>query len=274
MFDNLHSAMTRVRSEMMGSINEMLDTKLSVLESRVRDCSQDNVNNNVNNNANNNAIENIKLELHRYVHSELNSVTIALMNSMREQLEVFKINILSQLDNIRNSLPKNEPFVCSPSISNNLVVERKDESSIMMCEEEDVEVEAEVEEAEADTEVEEAEVEDEEVEAEVEEAEVDVEEENKFRPIEHGDKTYWVDKNFVVYKETDEGYEEIGTYDTETGNLDIEDADEENAIETTEFTYKGKTYYRDEDNNVYNEDSEEIGIWTGTVVKFIVKKSA
>jgi hypothetical protein len=82
-----------------------------------------------------------------------------------------------------------------------------------------------------------------------------------------------VDKNFVAYKETDEGYKEIGTYDTETGNLDIEDSDEENAIETTEFTYKGNTYYRDEDNNVYNEDGDEIGIWTGTVVKFIVKKS-
>ena len=76
----------------------------------------------------------------------------------------------------------------------------------------------------------------------------------------------------MVYKETDEGYEEIGTYDTETGNLDIEDADE--AIETTEFTYKGKTYYRDEDNNVYNEEGEEIGLWTGTVVKFSLKKSA
>ena len=138
MFDNLHSAMTRVRSELVGSINEMLDTKFSVLESRVRDCSQDNVNN-----VNNNAIENIKLELHRYVHSELNSVTIALMNKTREQLEVFKNNILFQLDNIRNSLPKNEPLVCSPSISNNLVVERKDESSIMMCEEEEGEEESE-----------------------------------------------------------------------------------------------------------------------------------
>jgi hypothetical protein len=132
----------------------------------------------------------------------------------------------------------------------------------MMCEEEEVEEEVEVE---VEEEVEEEE--------DVEETEVEETEENKFTPIEHNGKQYMVDKNFVAYKETDEGYKEIGTYDTETGNLDIEDSDEENAIETTEFTYKGNTYYRDEDNNVYNEDGDEIGIWTGTVVKFIVKKS-
>ena len=245
MFDNLHSAMTKARSDIIGSINNIFDNRFSLLESQVRDCSTAN-------NVGHNEIENIKLELHRYVHSELNSVTIALMNDTRAQFEVFKENIKNELQTIKNELVKKNdvPLVCSPSISNNLVVERKDESSIMMCEEEEVEVESEVE-------------------IEEEEAEP----QNKFSLVERNNKKYWVDENLVVYKETEEGYEEIGTYNTETGDLDIENEEkEEEAVETVEFTYKGTTYYRDQENNVYDEDGEEIGIWTGSVVKFSLKR--
>ena len=251
MLDNLHSAMTKARSEIMGSINNIFDNRFSLLESQVRDCS-------AMGSVGNNEIENIKLELHRYVHSELNSVTVALMNDTRAQFEVFKDNIKNELQSIKNELTKkNEaPLVCSPSISNNLVVERKDESSIMLCEEVEVDAEQEVE---SEVEVEE--------EQEVEE---EAEPENKFSLVERNNKKYWVDENLVVYKETEEGYEEIGTYNTETGDLDIEK--EEEGIETVEFTYKGVTYYRDQDNTVYNEDGDEIGLWTGSVVKFSLKR--
>jgi len=246
MFDNLHSAMTKARSDIIGSINNIFDNRFSLLESQVRDCSTPN-------NVGHNEIENIKLKLHRYVHSELNSVTIALMNDTRAQFEVFKENIKNELQSIKNELVKKNdvPLVCSPSISNNLVVERKDESSIMMCEEEEAEVESEVE---------------------IEEEE-EAEPQNKFSLVERNNKKYWVDENLVVYKETEEGYEEIGTYNTETGDLDIENEEkEEEAVETVEFTYKGVTYYRDQENTVYDEDGEEIGLWTGSVVKFSLKR--
>ena len=246
MFDNLHSAMTKARSDIIGSINNIFDNRFSLLESQVRDCSTPN-------NVGHNEIENIKLKLHRYVHSELNSVTIALMNDTRAQFEVFKENIKNELQSIKNELVKKNdvPLVCSPSISNNLVVERKDESSIMMCEEEEAEVESEVE---------------------IEEEE-EAEPQNKFSLVERNNKKYWVDENLVVYKETEEGYEEIGTYNTETGDLDIENEEkEEEAVETVEFTYKGVTYYRDQEHTVYDEDGEEIGLWTGSVVKFSLKR--
>jgi hypothetical protein len=238
--------MTKARSDIIGSINNIFDNRFSLLESQVRDCSTPN-------NVGHNEIENIKLKLHRYVHSELNSVTIALMNDTRAQFEVFKENIKNELQSIKNELVKKNdvPLVCSPSISNNLVVERKDESSIMMCEEEEAEVESEVE---------------------IEEEE-EAEPQNKFSLVERNNKKYWVDENLVVYKETEEGYEEIGTYNTETGDLDIENEEkEEEAVETVEFTYKCVTYYRDQENTVYDEDGEEIGLWTGSVVKFSLKR--
>jgi hypothetical protein len=259
MFDNLHSGMANMRNELLTSIHQLFDQKFAVLESRIRDCAvniapKESV-------APKESIEDIKAELHDYVHSELNSVVIALMKKTYDDLDDFKNKIRAEFAEAnRESKVQGLPIVSSPSISHNLVVERKqdeieeDTKTIMISEDVDVEVESA---------------------AEVEEDE-DEDEENKFSPLKVGDKTYWLDQNLVVYKEIDDGYVEIGTYDAESGELDIVDDDddeEEGAVETTEFTYKGKTYLRDEDNNVYNEDGEEIGIWTGTVVKFSIRSA-
>ena len=109
----------------------------------------------------------------------------------------------------------------------------------------------------------------------------DCESPTKFTPLEVDGTTYWLDNDHVVYKETDEGYEEIGSYDPETGEISIEDEDEDEetmeeveeeedeGVEAEEFKYKGKTYFRDGDNNVYNEDGEEVGTWTGSTIKFV-----
>jgi len=271
MFDNLHSGMVNMRNELMVSFQQLFDQKFAVLESHIRDYSAPS-------DTQKKTIDEIKLELHSYVHSELNSVVLALIKNTRDEFNDLKHTIRTEIESIisaREAKICNLPVTSSPSISHNLVVERKQEEedtkTIMISEDVDVEVKGEVE-VESEVGVEsEVDVESE-VESEVE-VEVESEVETKFSPLEVGDKTYWLDENLVVYKDTEEGYVEIGTYDAESGELDIEDDDEEEGIQTTEFTYKGKTYFRDEDNNVYNADGEEIGIWTGNVVKFVIRSA-
>jgi hypothetical protein len=81
---------------------------------------------------------------------------------------------------------------------------------------------------------------------------------------------YYMDDDNVVYTETEDGYEQVGTYDAKTDSLildeveeeDEEDDEEEEAIEVEDFLYKGKTYQRDSENNVY-EDGEQVGTWNG-----------
>ena len=47
-----------------------------------------------------------------------------------------------------------------------------------------------------------------------------------------------------------------------------EEAEEEEELELEEFTFKGKTYFKDDDNNVYNDDGEVIGRKVGPNVVF------
>jgi hypothetical protein len=89
-------------------------------------------------------------------------------------------------------------------------------------------------------------------------------------------KQYFMDAENSIYVETDEGYEEIGKYNptldciegTEEEEEEAEEAEEEEAeeeeeaVEVEEFIYKGKTYQRDNENNVY-EDGDHIGTWNG-----------
>jgi len=99
------------------------------------------------------------------------------------------------------------------------------------------EEDAEEEEEEVEEEEEEVEVEEEEVEEEATE-DVEVEEEEEEEEI-----------------EVEEGEGEV--------EEDAEEAEEEEeAIEVEEFEYKGKTYQRDAEGNVYL-DGEEIGTWNG-----------
>ena len=92
--------------------------------------------------------------------------------------------------------------------------------------------------------------------------------ENPLKPITIKGKPYFIDHDNAVYVETDEGYEEIGSYNQATKSLDLHDAaseeeeEEEEAVEVEDFEYKGKTYQRDADNNVYY-DGELVGTWNG-----------
>ncbi len=49
---------------------------------------------------------------------------------------------------------------------------------------------------------------------------------------------------------------------------EAEEEEEEEEAELEEFTFKGKTYYKDDDNNVYNDDGDLIGRKVGVNVVF------
>jgi hypothetical protein len=111
-------------------------------------------------------------------------------------------------------------------------------------------------------------IEESEDEAVVEEEEEE-DDENPLKPVTINGKPYFTDADNAVYVETDEGYEEIGTYNPSTKSLTLHDAGEEEeeeaeeeAIEVEDFVYKGKTYQRDSENNVYY-DGEAVGTWNG-----------
>lgn len=121
------------------------------------------------------------------------------------------------------------------------------------------------------------EVEEEEEEEEGEVVEEEEEEEDESPPLKKiviKSVTYYMDEDNAVYLETDDGYEQVGIYnpktdsveviedDEEEGEVEEEEEEEEEAVEVEEFTYKGKTYQRDSDNNVYL-DGDYIGTWNG-----------
>lgn len=102
------------------------------------------------------------------------------------------------------------------------------------------------------------------------EAEEDEEEDNSpdLQQVMIKGKQYFMDAENAVYVETDEGYEEIGKYNSAldciegTDDAEEEEVEDEEGIEVEEFSYKGKTYQRDSENNVY-DDGDHIGTWNG-----------
>jgi hypothetical protein len=99
---------------------------------------------------------------------------------------------------------------------------------------------------------------------EVEEAEEEVEEEPELKPITIKKVQYYIDSENNLYSETEDGYEQVGVYDPETKTIKPveEDESEDEGVEVEDFEYKGKTYQRDAENNVYL-DGEQVGTWNG-----------
>jgi hypothetical protein len=89
------------------------------------------------------------------------------------------------------------------------------------------------------------------------------------KPIKIDGKQYYIDEEQNVYSETMDGYEQVGIFDSKTKKLVVEEESndedneaEEEGIVVEDFVYKGKTYQRDEEGNVYL-DGEQIGTWNG-----------
>ena len=231
MSDFLHKVITTFRDSFKSSIFETIENKFAVLESQLRD-------------------QNINTT--NFVNKdEFNEVTSAL-NKIIPVIEDF-VSQKYLMDEMRNkvehltTMNEIKAVQYSPT-TKNIVIEHEPVANMKM---DGVWVGARPN----------------------EEVEIpDCESPTKFTPLEVDGTTYWLDNDHIVYKETDEGYEEIGSYDPETGEISMEDEEmeeEEEGVEMEEFKYKGKTYFRDEDNNVYNAEGEEVGTWTGTSVKFV-----
>jgi hypothetical protein len=144
--------------------------------------------------------------------------------------------------------------------------EASEETAEEVAEEESVEeavVEEVVEESEEEASVEKTVVEEESVkEAEKSEEEA---EEPELTPIRIKKVQYYIDSENNLYSETEDGYEQVGVYDPETKTIkpmEEEAESEDEGVEVEDFEYKGKTYQRDTENNVYL-DGEQIGTWNG-----------
>lgn len=120
---------------------------------------------------------------------------------------------------------------------------------------------------------------------EKEEVEADEESEEGIDPsslpnFKHKGVTYKRDTDNTLYSETEEGWEIVGTWDEKTKSIVVETASvedeaeaeaEEEDPELTEFIFKGKTYYLDEENAVFqstDEGYEQVGTWNGKKILF------
>ncbi len=136
---------------------------------------------------------------------------------------------------------------------------------LMLTEEESEVEEVVVEESEEEIVIEEEE------EGEVVEESEEVDDDDSSEPLKKvviKGQTYYMDEDNAVYHETEDGYEQVGTYNPKTDSVEViadeaeEAEEEEEAVEVEEFVFKGKTYQRDSDNNVYL-DGDHIGTWNG-----------
>ena len=160
--------------------------------------------------------------------------------------------------------------VVASSTSPTSPMEVETETEEEMETETDVEV-VEVVDDETVEDVEEEVVDDETVEEEEEEAEAVEEEEEEeeaegLKELEVDGTTYYYDAEGNVYQLDSEGEATgpVGRYNEEAGEFELfeeeaaepEAEPEEEALE--EFTHKGKTYYKDSENNVYNAEGEAL----------------
>jgi hypothetical protein len=95
----------------------------------------------------------------------------------------------------------------------------------------------------------------------------------------HKGVVYKRDADNTLYSETEEGWEIVGTWDEASKSIVVETASveeeaeevEEEEPELTEFIFKGKTYYLDEENAVFqstDEGYEQVGTWNGKKILF------
>ena len=131
--------------------------------------------------------------------------------------------------------------------------------------EEAIEVVEEEEEEQADLEEEVVEEEEEVVEEEeqLEEEEEQQEEDNSesLNEIEVDGVYYYYDSNGDVWElnEANEPVGIIGKYNETDGEFELFNQAEPEGLQCEEFTYKGRTYLKDADNNVYTTEGEETG---------------
>jgi hypothetical protein len=195
------------------------------------------------------AIQNIEED--GTVHEEDDVLTVHDETSISEVIDVVEEEEV-QADLVENVVEEEEEAI--------EVVEEEDDQTEL--EEEVVEEE---EEDQAELEKDQVELEDEVVEdqAELEEEAIEEEEDNSesLNEIEVDGVSYYYDSNGDVWElnEDNEPIGIIGKYNETDGEFELFNQAEPEGLQCEEFTYKGRTYLKDADNNVYTTEGEETG---------------
>jgi len=137
------------------------------------------------------------------------------------------------------------------------VVEEEDQAQL----EEAIEVVEEQAEVVEEEEEEQAELEEEVVEEEEEAIEEEEDNSESLNEIEVDGVSYYYDSNGDVWElnEDNEPIGIIGKYNETDGEFELFNQAEPEGLQCEEFTYKGRTYLKDADNNVYTTEGEETG---------------
>ena len=95
---------------------------------------------------------------------------------------------------------------------------------------------------------------------EEEEEEEEEEQEDILQELEVDGKKYYYDSQGNIYElnENGEPGEPIGTYDEEMGEFALFELEEEDVETLEEIIHKGKIYFKDSENNVYNAECQRI----------------
>lgn len=115
---------------------------------------------------------------------------------------------------------------------------------------------------------------------EEEEEEADGVDPDSLPDFKHKGVIYKKDADGTLYKDSEEGWELVGQWNEKTKSIITQEIEEEEAEEEaeeddennlTEFVFKGKTYFLDEENNVFQETDdgyEQVGKWNGKKILF------
>jgi len=259
MADSIHMVLSTFRNSILTSIAQLEFQLRDVCSDISRQQSTDQVN--VLKETITKSLEDINT---RMASMELNIKTVmteqpnkSSQDLLREELLSFKPSLYSR--NILVSSKHNTPAL-------NAAVAAANPPSFDLCDSDD-ELESSFDDAVSDD-VEEV------VQEIVENVVEGVVEDEPLRPIVLDGISYYIDSDNLLYHETEDGYEQVGSYDPKKDTVELlimeeeeeeeeeKEEEEEEGIEVEEFVYKGKTYQRDSDNIVYL-DGEEIGVWDG-----------
>lgn len=277
MADHLHYALTEFRNTILNSVAKLEFQVRDYTPSRHEEVQSTQLSN----------IENALKELTRrldvlekHMYSSNQNYTPPTTPQMQEMAtEILKIQPNSNTKNVLVSSVRSTPALAAAVAAASAMPPLELSSIVMDKEVDDVEVDTE-EIVEVDTE---EVVDDEEVEVEVEvnedsevgevveEEEAEKEEAEESQPeltkITIATGTYYIDDENNAYQEIDDDYVQVGIYNPKTKCVEEleeeeDEEEEEEAIEVEDFVYKGTTYQKDQENNIYL-DGEHIGVWNG-----------
>jgi len=192
------------------------------------------------------------------------SVTNKVADSRIPEVYFTDVNITEAIQNIEEDGTVHEEddvLTVHDEASISEVIDVVEEEHVDLVEEA-IEIEEAIEVVEEEEE-EQAELEEEAIEVEeaIEEEEQQEDNSESLNEIEVDGVSYYYDSNGDVWElnEDNEPIGIIGKYNETDGEFELFNQAEPEGLQCEEFTYKGRTYLKDADNNVYTTEGEETG---------------